>query len=350
LGGWIDLVYFKHMKASSIVTILLVFGLVVVVLLQISKSTTESNEVVVYVSHDQDYSEPILKDFEAATGIKVKAVYDTEASKTVGLTNRLIAEKENPKADVFWNNEVTRTVGLNREGVLAKYKPTHFDEVPSYAKDPDGYWTGFAARARVLLIGKDKKVPERLEELVGDSYKDMVTIADPRFGTTGSHIAALWSIWGEEKTKQYFKDLKANGLNIAQSNGQTRDKVVSGEKLVAFTDTDDANDAVINGDAVTVVYPNPYDVGTLVIPNTVMLIKGAPHKSNAQKLIDYLISPEVESQLAFAKSAQMPLLPGVKRPETVPSIDSVTEMNVVWSNVYDALEPFLKFFEEEILD
>ena len=68
--------------------------------------------VTIYTSLDRPHSEPILKKFEEATGIEVKAVYDTEASKTIGLINRLYAEKENPKADVFWNSEVLRTIQL----------------------------------------------------------------------------------------------------------------------------------------------------------------------------------------------------------------------------------------------
>ena len=60
-------------------------------------------EVVIYTSVDQVFSEPILNGFEKAKGIKVKAVYDVEASKTAGLVNRLIAEKDRPKCDVFWN-------------------------------------------------------------------------------------------------------------------------------------------------------------------------------------------------------------------------------------------------------
>jgi iron(III) transport system substrate-binding protein len=63
---------------------------------------TQTPTVVVYVSHDQVFSEPILKDFEKETGIKVRAVYDTEETKSTGTMNRLIAEKSNPQADVYW--------------------------------------------------------------------------------------------------------------------------------------------------------------------------------------------------------------------------------------------------------
>jgi iron(III) transport system substrate-binding protein len=58
----------------------------------------ETQRVVVYVSHDEVFSEPILKDFERETGIRVRAVYDTEETKSTGAMNRLIVEKNNPQA------------------------------------------------------------------------------------------------------------------------------------------------------------------------------------------------------------------------------------------------------------
>src|SRR5262245_38493724 len=64
--------------------------------------------VVAYVSEDQVFSEPILKDFERDTGITVKAVFDTEGAKSTGVMNRLIAEKDNPQADVYWASEPVR--------------------------------------------------------------------------------------------------------------------------------------------------------------------------------------------------------------------------------------------------
>jgi len=79
-------------------------------------------EVVVYTSLDKVFSQPVLEEFERKTGIKVKAVYDSEATKTTGLVNRLIAEKANPRADVFWNSETGRTIVLKQKGLLAPHK------------------------------------------------------------------------------------------------------------------------------------------------------------------------------------------------------------------------------------
>lgn len=334
----------------------LLFAVILIVaIFSLSRLTGTQNEVIVYVSHDQDYAQPILEAFEKETGIKVKAVYDTEASKTVGLTNRLIAEKNNPQADVFWNNEVVRTIQLKKEGVLDAYRPANYNKLNPLYKDPDGYWTGFAARARVLVVNTDsldeKRRPQSLDDLAKPEFAGQVTIADPRFGTTGAHVAALYALWGKEKAENFFTTLKNNGLDIAQSNGQTRDKVVEGEKWIGFTDTDDANDALVKKEPIAMVYPDQTDgqIGTLVIPNTAMLIKSAKNPDNAKKLIDYLISEKTEVSLAFAKSAQMPLLPGVDRPANVPAVESIKILNVSWEKIYEHLKPSLKFFETKIL-
>ena len=97
-------------------------------------------EVVVYTSLDKVFSQPILEEFENKTGIGVKAVYDSEATKTTGLVNRLIAEKDSPRADVFWNSETGRTIVLKQKGILTSYKSLSAVDIPSTFKDRDGYW------------------------------------------------------------------------------------------------------------------------------------------------------------------------------------------------------------------
>lgn len=116
---------------------------------------TQTPTVVVYVSHDEVFSEPILKDFEKGTGIKVRAVYDTEETKSTGTMNRLIAEKSNPQADVYWANEPVRAEVLRQQAIAAPYLSPNAEGISASFKDPDGYWTGFAARARVLIVNKN---------------------------------------------------------------------------------------------------------------------------------------------------------------------------------------------------
>jgi hypothetical protein len=73
-------------------------------------------------------------------------VYDSEATKTIGLVNRLIAEKDSPRADVFWNAETGKTITLKKKGVLAQYVSPSAADIPGTFKDHEGYWAGFAAR------------------------------------------------------------------------------------------------------------------------------------------------------------------------------------------------------------
>lgn len=133
------------------------------------KEGVQKREIVVYTSLDKVFSQLILEAFEKETGIKVLAVYDSEATKTTGLVNRLIAEKANPRADVFWNSETGRTIVLKRKGVLAKYISPSASGIPEQFKDVDGYWTGFAARCRTLIYNTDllkaQDLPKSISEL-----------------------------------------------------------------------------------------------------------------------------------------------------------------------------------------
>ena len=114
--------------------------------------------VTIYVSTDRVFSEPILREYERRTGVKVNAVYDTEETKSTGLANRLLAEKGRPQADVFWSNEPVRTLVLKSREVLAPYRSPSAEGIPSVLVDPNGYWTGFSARMRVIATASVRGV------------------------------------------------------------------------------------------------------------------------------------------------------------------------------------------------
>lgn len=308
---------------------------------------TEQKEVVIYTSVDQIFSEPILSDFEKDTGIKVKAVYDVEASKTVGLVNRLLAEKEHSRCDVFWNSEVGRTIFLKQKGLFTPYTSPSAKDIPSQFKDKDAYWTGFAARARVLVYNtnllSESDLPKSIFELTDQQWKGKVALGYPVFGTTATHMAALYATLGQEKTEKFLTDLKNNDVVIVDGNSVVRDMVVEGELPIGFTDTDDVNVAIQAGKPVKMLYPDRDGLGTLLIPNTVALIKDSPHPEEGKKLIDYLLSREVESKLAFCESAQMPVRDGVKTPPNVPSFSSIKAMEVDYSDIAKNIEKSGRF-------
>ena len=125
----------------------LIFYTLIILFIILESCNSERKEVIVYVSVDRIYAEPILEKFEKESGIKVLAVYDVEAAKTTGLVNRLIAERRNPQADVFWNGEFAQTIRLKEEDVLSPYVSKNAIDIPEKFKDPDKRWTGFCGNA-----------------------------------------------------------------------------------------------------------------------------------------------------------------------------------------------------------
>ena len=295
-------------------------------------SAAHDKEVTVYVSTDRVFSEPILKAFEEKTGIKVNAVYDTEETKSTGLANRLLAEKNNPQADVFWSNEPVRTLVLKSRGVLSPYKSPSAEGIDETFRDPEGYWTGFSARLRVIVYNtrlvKPEEAPKSVFDLADPKWKGQVAMADPRFGSTSFHAAALYAELGDERADDLFRKLKANDVKIVAGNSVVLDAVARGELKAGLTDTDDVNVALEDKRPVAMIPADRDDLGVPVMPNMVSLIAGAPHASAGKKLIDYLLSGDVEQKLAESEAVQIPLHQGVAGPKNIPPITSFKPMTL----------------------
>src|SRR5262245_4931924 len=272
-------------------------------------------EIVVYTSVDDVFARPIAERFEKETGITVQLVPDTEETKSTGLLNRLIAEKARPQADVFWSGDPVRAAVLKAKGVPAPYHSPQAAGLPPQFSDPEGYWTGFSARARVLIYNRnlvpEDQNPTSVMDLLDPRFRGKVCIANPLFGTTSMHAAALFAVLGEGKAKAFFSGFTENGGKILSSNGEVRRRVALGEFAVGITDTDDANVARLEGKPVGIVYPDADGMGTLIIPNCAVRIAGGPNADAGRQFIDYLLRPETEQALAASEAAQMPLRPGV---------------------------------------
>jgi iron(III) transport system substrate-binding protein len=297
--------------------------------------------VVVYTSVDQVFSEPVFRAFEAHTGARVRAVYDTEETKSTGVLNRIIAEAQSPQADVFWSGDPVRPFQLVSRELVEPYLSPQAAGLPESARAADGAWTGFAARARVLLVSRARvpsaEVPRSIRDLTSPRWRGQIAIANPLFGTTTMHVAALFSVWGEERTRAFLNDLRTNGARIASSNGEVKRLVVSGEVAFGLTDTDDAHEALAEGANVEVVYPDQDELGALIMPTSVVLLRRAPHPDAGRRLIDYLLSAAVEQQMA-ERAAHMPLRSGVTAPADVRSAEGLRSMQVDYARVSAQIE------------
>lgn len=311
--------------------------------------------VVVYTALDRSFSEPILDGFEKRTGIHVLAKYDIEATKTVGLVNAIRAEKERPRCDVFWNNEIVNTVRLQKEGLLELYRASASAAIPEEFRDRDGYWCGFAARARVLIVNTNlvtpAEMPDSVHALADSTWKGKTGIAKPLFGTTATHVACLFTSLGREKAVTLLNSFKANDVKIQSGNKAVALNVSAGILAFGLTDTDDAIEEVETGKPVTIVYPDsrPDQMGVLFIPNTLALIRRAPHPEAGMKLIEYLLSPDVETALAQSQSTQIPLNPQVKVKARVKTPSDVKSMTVDFSRAADLFDEAAFYIEKSFL-
>ena len=270
-----------------------------------------AREVVAYVALDSEFARPVLDRFTRRTGIRVAAVFDWESTKTVGLANRLIAEKPRPRCDLFWNNEILQTLRLKREGILRPFAPDGVRAIPERFRDRDGMWYGFAARARVLIVHRkalgNQPAPASVHDLVDPRWKGKGAIARPLFGTTSTHAAVWLARWGRQRTEAFLRKLQTHAV-VLPGNRQVAEHVARGEAVFGLTDTDDVMVQRGKGFPVELVFPDQgAGEGTLLIPNTVACIAGRPDRAEVQALARFLLSEEVERMLAEGPSAQIPL-------------------------------------------
>ncbi|MHC4637732.1 MAG: extracellular solute-binding protein [Planctomycetota bacterium] len=249
------------------------------------------------------------------SGIDVLVRFDTEASKTVGLVQRIRAESALPVADVFWSSEVFHTIRLARESLLGAYKSEQTADWPVTFKDPNGLWYGFGLRVRVIAYHSERvtaaEAPKSLEDLLDKKWKGRLVMAAPEFGTTGGDISSWFAHYGDERAKEILAGLKANGVRLVDGNSTAVRMVRMGQADICLTDTDDVYAAQRNGWAIKMNYLDQGGEGPLTIPNTAALIRRCPHPEQAGVLMGFLLSEQLEKMLAESYSHNSPVHPGL---------------------------------------
>ena len=290
-----------------IICMAIVVGMAVPAFWQSSEEAAHS--LTVYCAHDATFAEAVIDAFEKQTGIRVDVRFDEEANKSLGLTNLLVAEKHNPRCDVFWNNQTLGTIRLVSHDVLQPYISRNADRIPEKFRDAGGLWTGFAARLRVYIVNTNKlaATPETVASLLKSESLERVAIAQPLFGTTLSHYSVLADQWGLEKLKSWHASIHSRGISEVRGNSMTRDLVAEEVCDLGFTDTDDAYSALDNGKSVAILPIRLDDGSTICMPNSVAMIRNCPHPEAAKQFIDFLLSEQTELMLARSGARQIPL-------------------------------------------
>jgi iron(III) transport system substrate-binding protein len=304
----------KRFRPSAWWIILLgVILLAIPVFRAVTQAAAKSAQVVAYCAQDQVFAETIFQDFEKETGIKVRAIYDNEAVKTVGLANRLLAERGHPQCDVFWGNEEMRTRQLAAREI---FRPTNG-------------WAAFGARSRRIVVNTNfvpiVNGPRSLLELTNARWNGKIALAYPQFGTTAAQFHALRQLWGSNGWESWCRSLAANRPRVVDGNSFVVRVVGSGEAWLGLTDSDDIAAGQRDGLPIAAL---PVTAETLLIPNTVAIAEGAPHPQAAQRLFEFLQRPEIAQRLVAAQALESP---------TNDQAGSTLKVN--WDSLLKDLEP-----------
>ena len=332
------------------------FSLFLILLgIQVTGCQSDTRPVVtIYCAHDRAHAEKVLDLFEKETGIRVEAIFDTEASKTVGLAERLRAERDRPRCDVHWSNEPLRSVRLASEGIYRRLPEGIAPGIDSRWRDPEQLWCGFAGRARVLALAPGTpalgpETPVSVRELTQERWRGKVALADPRLGTTGTHMAILKWAWGEDEFRSWLEGLQKNEVRVVASNSASRDRVISGEVWIGLTDTDDIE--VVRRRGVELGEAFTEGDGVIVLPNVVGLVSGSPHPQAGETLARWLLSPRIEEMLAASSSRQVPLGSGITVAKGGLALDSLGSiLSVDWSMAAETLPGAIRDVERALLD
>ena len=313
-------------------------------------------DLVVYCSLDQEFGEPLIRQYEQETGLKVRVEFDVEANKNVGLALRVREERERPRCDVFWSNEFAMVVALAEDGLLFPYASPSAANIPARFRDPEHRWHGFAARARVYIVNTNLVDPasiQTMDDLLDPRFAGKVAMARPLAGTTITHMAALYQVMGEPAARSYLERIallaREGKLNLANGNAHVMRLVSEGQAAFGWTDTDDYNVAREKGLPVAAVYPDKDGVGTMLIPNTICIPAYAPRKEAAQRFVDWVLTERTEAALAASRSAQIPVRASVPRPAHVVGAEAFKPMDYDLRAVGASIQARAKEFQELFL-
>ncbi len=274
-----------------------------------AQSTPHSGEVNVYTTREPGLIQPLFDAFTQSTGVKVNAIFVES-----GIVERVEAEGANSPADILMTVDYGNLIDLTDRGLTQPIESSVLNEaVPESLRDPAGTWYGLSMRARVIYVSKErvKETAMTYEDLADPKWKGRVCIRSGQHPYNTSLFGAIMAKDGPEKTEAFLTGLKANLARTA--GGGDRD--VARDILADICDVGVANSYYVGlmrsgkggpeqeewAKAINVILPTFADgVGTHVNISGAAVAKNAPHRDNAVKLMEYLVSPEAQKIYAGA--------------------------------------------------
>ncbi len=287
------------------------------ILLACPVAVMAAGELVVYSARKEELIRPAIQAAEKALGLKV-TLFTAGAGE---LARRIELEKGSPRGDVFIGTTAGFAELMREKGLLDTFTSPLLKDIPAEFRSTDNSWVPITARVRVLVYNtnlvKPQEVPRSYFDLTGPKWKGKVVVASMGERTTVGWLAAILAVKGEDFTRKYVADLKANGLKVLKNNTEVRKAVANGEYAVGITNHY-YHLLQLQADPqspIGIVYPDqgPADMGTPVFSITAALIKGAKNAEAARSFLEFLLKPEGNRSLVEGEF-EIPLVPGLHLP------------------------------------
>jgi iron(III) transport system substrate-binding protein len=279
-----------------------------------------ASEVNVYTTREPGLIQPLLDLFTRETGIKTNAIFIES-----GLPERLEAEGENSPADVISVVDYGLLSEIAGRGLTQALKSDVLEQaIPANLRDPEGHWFALSMRARVIYASNDRVTEDSItyEDLADPKWKGRVCIRSGQHPYNTSLFAAMIAKDGAEKTEAFLAALRSNLARTA--GGGDRD--VARDILADICDIGIGNSYYVGlmrsgaggpeqqqwGDAIKVILPTFADhAGTHVNVSGAAIAAHAPNRDNAQKLLEFMVSPEAQALYARA-NFEYPVVAGAE--------------------------------------
>ena len=250
------------------------------------------NQLTIYTSHKEEVYLPIIREFEARTGIWVRVV----TGGTNELLEQIALEGGNPAADVMFGGGVENLESYRH--CFTSYTCARDNLIKSQFKSEDHIWTPFSALPVVLIYNTKLVNPSDLtswSDLLDPAFRGRIAFADPAISGS-SFTALLTQIYASGQKPEAAMAQLAQALqgNVLSSSGDVLTTVADGTNLVGITLEETALKYVAAGEDLALVYP---DDGTSCVPDGIALVKDAPHMDNARLFLDFAVSYDVQQML-----------------------------------------------------
>ena len=257
--------------------------------------TVYAETLTIYSGRSKSLVEPIIKQFQEESGIKVEVSY----AGTTQLAATLLTEGDKSPAALFWAQDAGALGAVTKKAMLEKLPESILTKVPSDFRDADGFWVATSGRARVLAYSpervKTEEFPKSIFDLTQHKWKDRVGWA-PTNASFQAFVTSLRVQVGEEKTEAWLRGMKANGVKKYAKNTPIIEALAAGEIDVGLPNhyyllrfkKQDADFPVEQ------TFFKQGDPGNLVNIAGIGVLKSAKNKKAALKFVEFLLSAKAQ--------------------------------------------------------